>query len=132
MASHLVLGQPLRVGDQPNHDRAVVRNAVPVLAALKALLDTFLESDHRLFTIPVYRKHARHADQWNPSRDRAALNMAMAATHLISDIGGRIFWRLIEYANAQTNAVAKGTFRNRRRVGRGPGLCRVSRLPCIL
>src|ERR1700724_3782043 len=97
MACHLVLGQPLRVSDQPYHDRVIVRDTVSMLAALKALLDAFLECDHRLLTIPEYWKHTGYADQRNPSRDRAALNMAMTATHLISYIGCRIFWRLIEY-----------------------------------
>jgi len=55
MAGYLVLGQPLRVSDQPNHDRIVIRYAVSMLATLKALLDPFLECDHRLLTISVHR-----------------------------------------------------------------------------
>src|ERR1019366_7439109 len=132
MACGLVLGEPLGVCDKPNHDWIAVRNAVSVLATLETLLDAFLECNHRLLTIPVYRKHTGHADQRNSSGNRSAPNMAMAATHLVSDIGRGKFRGVIEYAKAKADAVAQGPVRNRRGVGRRPGLCRVSNVACTL
>ena len=96
-----------------------------MLAALKALLDALLECNHGLFAIPVNRKHPGHAGQWNCTGDRAAFNMAMPATHFISDIGRRIFWRVIKHAKAQTNAVAQGSLWNRGGIRCRPCFCRV-------
>src|SRR6266850_851218 len=87
MAGYLVLGQPLCVSDKPNHDRIVIRYAVSMLATLKALLDPFLECDHRLFTISVHRKHSRHANQWNSSRDQPVEPAFRRACTRISSVG---------------------------------------------
>src|SRR5258706_10098858 len=103
-----------------------------VLASLKALLDALLERHHFLLAIAVNRKHSGDADQRNSSRYRAALDMTMAATHFISDVGRRILRGVVKYAKAQTNTVAQGALGNRCGVGRRPGLCGISSVPRIL
>src|SRR5258707_1317963 len=103
-----------------------------VLASLKALLDALLERHHFLLAIAVDRKHSRNAGQRNSSRDRAALDMTMAATHFISDVGRRIFWGVIQYTEAQTNTVAQRSFGDRSGVGRLPSVCGVSSVLHIL
>src|SRR5258706_15980622 len=103
-----------------------------VLASLKALLDALLERHHFLLAIAVHGKHSRDPDQRNSSRDRAALDMTMAATHFISDVGRRILRGVVKYAKAQTNTVAQRAFRNRCGVGRRPGFYRMSGVPRIL
>src|SRR5258707_5857295 len=103
-----------------------------MLASLKALLNAFLERHHFLLAIAVNRKHSRDADQRNSSRYRAALDMTVAATHFISDVGRRILRGVVKYAKAQTNTVAQRACRNRCAVGRRPGLYRFSSIPRVL
>lgn len=95
-----------------------------MFAALEALLDSLLERYHRLLPLPEDREHPGNTDDRHRACQRAAINMAMPATHLIADILRRVFWGFIEDVEAHADAVTQWTFGNRCRVWSGPFRCR--------
>src|SRR5258708_986770 len=93
-----------------------------VLAALEALLDSFFVGDHYLFAVPVNGKHSGNSDDGYSARDRAAVDVAVAATHFISDVTRGVFRSVVENLHAQANAVAERALRNGRDVRGSPRL----------
>jgi hypothetical protein len=84
LAFNLPDGQPVNIGNDSDHFRAVILQRASILAARKTFLDPILERNYFVGARVVHRENAGHADHGRRICGSAAAQVAIATTQFIS------------------------------------------------